>query len=315
MSKGKESVVGQCKLCGETKVLVGSHIVPDFVFRWLKDISVTGHLRSTDVPNRRTERGLMRSWLCSDCDTKKFGDCLEDPFAKKVFHPFINGERVFPFTYESWLFRFCVSVLWRVLLIGIEDATRQNLKSNLPSLELISEMQDQADSWRKFLLDEESTWVGQNVYLLPFGCEGLHPTDVGSRMNAYTQFAIDMGTYLQAFEPMVFAKMGPFVTFIPIKPHFNIIWEKGGFSRIEPSGGIVSEGPYVLPVFFKDHMMLQADKKDAIRNKLSDTQKELIDKLLEENYECFINSPEYAANLLDGLENSDESTFDSFDER
>ncbi len=305
MAKSKRVTNGTCKLCQETNCdLVDSHIIPDFVIRWLRDISTTKHLRTTNVPNRRTERGLTRNWLCSDCDNKKFGDSLEDPFAKEIFYPTLNSEEFSPLTYDSSLLRFCVSVLWRVLLIGIEDAERKNKQTgDKPPLAFIADLQDQADFWREFLVDENAEWKGQNVYLLRLGCEGLRPEDIGPRMNVYSKLSIDMSTHFDPFgEPIVYAKMGPFIICTPFIPYYNAFWTNGGIFPISPDEGILSCGPYKLPDHFKNFLISQANIADEIYRKLSETQKNMIDDLKEIHYTDFIKSEENVLILLDMLE-------------
>jgi len=49
---------GSCRLCSRARELQLSHIVPAFVYRWLKDLSGTGFLRFGKNPNRREQDGL-----------------------------------------------------------------------------------------------------------------------------------------------------------------------------------------------------------------------------------------------------------------
>lgn len=305
MAKSKRVKNGICKLCKETNCdLVDSHIIPDFVIRWLRDISTTKHLRTTTVPNRRTERGLTRNWLCSDCDNKKIGDSLEDPFAKEIFYPTLNSEELSPLKYDSSLLRFCVSVLWRVLLIGIEDAELKNKQTgNQPPLSFIEDLKDQANFWREFIFDTNAEWKGQNVYLLRLGCEGLRPEDIGPKMNVYSKLSIDMSTHFDAFgEPIVYAKMGPFIICTPFVPYYNALWTNGGISPISLDGGTLSSGPYKLPDHFKRFLISQANIANEIYSRMSESQKNMIDILKAMHYADFIKSEENALMLLDMLE-------------
>ena len=45
-------VFKQCALCASTSELQASHIIPGFVFDWLRDTSATGHFRSSQIPDR-----------------------------------------------------------------------------------------------------------------------------------------------------------------------------------------------------------------------------------------------------------------------
>jgi hypothetical protein len=48
-------VTGTCALCGENKKLRMSHIIPNFVFKWMKETSATGFLRSAENPKKRLQ--------------------------------------------------------------------------------------------------------------------------------------------------------------------------------------------------------------------------------------------------------------------
>jgi hypothetical protein len=45
-------------LCGETNELRESHILPGFVYPWMKETSATGYLRFRQQPNVRVQDGL-----------------------------------------------------------------------------------------------------------------------------------------------------------------------------------------------------------------------------------------------------------------
>lgn len=96
-----------CKLCGKIKTLRESHIVPKFVFDWLKVSSGTGFLRWSEMPNKRVQDGKKEHILCSNCEA--LFNQWETPFATRIFHP-LNRQESLRFEYESWLLKFAVSV-------------------------------------------------------------------------------------------------------------------------------------------------------------------------------------------------------------
>ena len=55
---------GQCRLCGAVSELQESHVLPAFIYRWLRDTSANGHMRSGEMPNKRIQDGHKRYWLC-----------------------------------------------------------------------------------------------------------------------------------------------------------------------------------------------------------------------------------------------------------
>jgi len=56
---------GQCRLCQADADLQLSHILPAFVFRWLRESAGGNPIRNTSTPNLRVQDGLKRYWLCS----------------------------------------------------------------------------------------------------------------------------------------------------------------------------------------------------------------------------------------------------------
>lgn len=130
-----------CALCEHPKDLMESHLIPKFVFRWLKK---TGgeHIRRADNPNKRVNDGLKPKLLCHDCE-QKIGK-LEDKFARDIFYPYV-GKGKQKFEYDSYLFQFVVSVLWRVALFSLPSA----------SLDHKSLIASKLMDWREFLNGEK----------------------------------------------------------------------------------------------------------------------------------------------------------------
>jgi hypothetical protein len=47
-----------------------SHILPSFVYRWMKETSATGYLRFGQQPNLRVQDGVKRHLLCANCEQR-----------------------------------------------------------------------------------------------------------------------------------------------------------------------------------------------------------------------------------------------------
>jgi hypothetical protein len=136
---------GTCAFCGEHKSLKDSHVLPAFVYRWLRTRSGTGHIRNTENANRRVQDGLKFPWLCGDCESQF--NRYETPFATKIFHPWHSGE--YRIAYEEWLLKFCVSVSWRVLKFA------RGRNKNVPYSNVQQTLMDSAEvRWRAFLKNE-----------------------------------------------------------------------------------------------------------------------------------------------------------------
>ncbi|EIV8646471.1 TPA: hypothetical protein NJ448_004790 [Vibrio parahaemolyticus] len=83
-----------CKYCEEKEAINNSHIIPSFVYDWVKITSPTGYVRSTNEPNLRKQDGLKSALLCLDCE-RKFST-VEDGFKKEYFSKVANYRKPCP---------------------------------------------------------------------------------------------------------------------------------------------------------------------------------------------------------------------------
>ncbi|EJG0767667.1 hypothetical protein HYO33_23550 [Vibrio parahaemolyticus] len=83
-----------CKYCKEKEAIKNSHIIPSFVYEWIKVTSPTGYMRTTDEPNLRKQDGLKSALLCLDCE-RDFSK-LEDVFKKEYFSKVANYRKPCP---------------------------------------------------------------------------------------------------------------------------------------------------------------------------------------------------------------------------
>ena len=77
-----------CQLCDRDASLCESHVIPKFVFKWIKDTSATKRLRSMDDPDRLKQDGRKPRLLCADCE--RIFNRWETLFAKHIFWPYIS---------------------------------------------------------------------------------------------------------------------------------------------------------------------------------------------------------------------------------
>jgi hypothetical protein len=100
-----------CALCGEEKPLCESHIIPNFIAKWLKESSATGYIRLREEPNLRVQDIYKTPILCNECE--QLFSTFEKKFSENIFIPFHKGETTF--RYEEWLQLFSISLAWRVI--------------------------------------------------------------------------------------------------------------------------------------------------------------------------------------------------------
>ena len=82
--------MSKCALCHNVKELKDSHIIPAFVYRWIKETSATGYLRFSENINRRYQDGRKIKLLCLDCE-ERFNK-YETSFSNNIFYPYANKE-------------------------------------------------------------------------------------------------------------------------------------------------------------------------------------------------------------------------------
>lgn len=93
-----------------------SHIIPKFIFRWIKKTSITGKLRSTDNPNLRKQDGETKKFFCADCEQKL---SVVEKYFKEEFLDKAKNNNLKKSEVTIELFDFCVSLIWRNLKLRI----------------------------------------------------------------------------------------------------------------------------------------------------------------------------------------------------
>lgn len=120
--------MAMCALCENVDKLQLSHIIPKFVFRYLKKDSFTGRMRNVSNPNKAVQDGDKMYLLCGKCE--KLFSQRETLFSNKFFQKFkadgFNG-----LSYDgNWLNYFITSVNWRTLYLDLKGFVENNDKEN-----------------------------------------------------------------------------------------------------------------------------------------------------------------------------------------
>lgn len=97
----------RCALCAESSDLQQSHIIPKFVFKWLRETSATHHFRFSQKPNLRVQDGLKPRMLCQKCE--QLFSSWENEFSKNCFVPLNSGNNR-KISYGPWMLKFATSV-------------------------------------------------------------------------------------------------------------------------------------------------------------------------------------------------------------
>ena len=193
---------GTCKLCGKIGDLQQSHVLPSFVFKWMKQ---AGHIRNSELPNRRVQDGEKREWLCSGCE--QLFNSFETPFATKVFHAY-DADRKVRVRYGEWMAKFCASVAWRSLSVsrdnGFKNLTEQQTKLASGALETRS----------RFLLSGYKHTGSFELHMLAFAeIESTNIPNLAPNINRYLNRTIDIDVAASNSMCFSYSKLGPFAIF------------------------------------------------------------------------------------------------------
>ena len=226
----------QCRLCKASDDLRESHIIPSFVFKWLKKTSATGYLRFGEEMQRRKQDGVKIPLLCGTCEQRL--SSWERQFSENVFMPLTSGNGFNPFDYGPWLTQFAVSLSWRSLTFM---PTLAPLK-HVPSQHL-TRLDDAAETWRRFLLDDHQPITPFDQHLIPLGFLDSHTVpSLPPNINRYIARSVAIDVVTSPEQVFVFTKL-PFALIIGI-----LYSAKPGEwvgTKLDPAGGHFGEGKHI----------------------------------------------------------------------
>lgn len=272
---------GVCAFCEVKARLRESHVLPAFVYRWLRGRSGTGHMRQTDNPNQRVQDGLKLPLLCGDCEG--LFSRYETAFATKVFHPWHAGTYQIP--YEEWMLKFCVSVSWRVLRFARGRSSNASYTTEQHAL-----MDQAASRWRAFLRDEEPHPGAFEQHLLIFDLiEETSIPDLPTNMNRFMAGAVTLDIVGSDRSLMTFAKLGRFTIF-GIVQRGPGQWEG---TKVHVRHGLLKPDKFVVPAgllhLFRQKAALVSESFTA----MSPTQRAKVDKHVLDNPDAFAKSDQF----------------------
>jgi len=216
----------QCLLCGRPAPLQASHIIPKFVFDWLKETSATGFLRRAVAPNVRVQDGEKRKLLCRDCEAK-FAR-WEKRFAEHLFVPY-QKDRKAALRYEKWLLLFSVSVAWRIGVskVSVDEKVRP---------ELLKALEDAIQCWTLFLLGThtEAGPYEHHLFLLDV-VTASGAVDLPQGFNRYLLRTVDCTVVSSSKKLFVYAKFPNMIFRSSVVPPQAPGWVN---TRIEEKGEI-----------------------------------------------------------------------------
>ena len=223
--------IGICALTGEKCELQESHIYPKFVYKHLKQTGGS-RFRVANNPNQALQDGLKKHLLGSWAELE-FSK-REKWFAENIFSPFINGQLAnTKLIYTEDLYYFCISLLWRVLLLT---------KDNVIGEEERRKCDEALEEWRSFLNGGSLPNTYGNIYMMPITPELFDKEQLiqpGTRENVEVQWYIR-----RSFDSDLFGLIPNNNTFFCKIPYF-FFWaaierdnqQMNYGLRISPNGG------------------------------------------------------------------------------
>jgi hypothetical protein len=268
--------------------LRASHILPAFLFRWLRETGGTPHIRHSTNPNVRVQDGLKVPMLCDECE--KHFNRYETDFSKRLFYP-VSEDSALVVPYGEWLLRYCVSVSWRILRHAFDTTTMAAFSDEQRDL-----IQSALNTWSRFLKGEASSPGIHEQHFWQMGAISEHSMpDMPTNANRYLMRAMHMDIAWKSDLVMTYAKMGPFILFGYVQPPKS----KWVGTKIHVRHGVIKPGKFELPGdiywYIRDKML----EMSSLNQEISATQWDKIDAAIMGNLDRMRGSKQFEAILHD----------------
>ena len=280
--------ISTCALCRQSDDLLQSHIVPQFVWDWLKRSSGTGFFRIGLAPNRREQDGFKERLLCGDCERLFSG--WEKQVAENIFIP-IHESGASVIQYGPWLSKFCASISWRTLFLY-----RQLGLSHLSS-EMLSAADRALDAWRSFLLGQNDNPGPFEHHLLPL--EPIQDSTVPGtppNMNRYFLRSVDLDVACNVNSAFVYAKLCRLMLVSFIQMPKSSAWEG---TKIDYENGTIRPRSCKLSGEFGQYLVNRASKMAVLQSGISDKQKGKLDQAICADPDQVTQSESFRAMVYD----------------
>jgi hypothetical protein len=267
-----------CALCLQNGDLQESHIIPKFVFRWLKKGTP---IRSNQNINRRIQDGIKFPLLCRNCE--QVFSSWEKTFSEQIFIPLHDSKPVTRrIDYRKWMMKFAVSISWRVLIHykiieELKDFSEEKIKLINEALEI----------WRKFLLDEIEHPQKFEQHVLPIDIISTHNLKgVSPFINRYLLRSCHFDIFTSENTIIVYTKLCRIMIFGFVLEKDSSRWQG---TKIRVNKGDISPRYYRVPGYLFHYLNDKSNEIHSLLNSMSEKQKELVNKYRKEEVENFEN--------------------------
>lgn len=189
-----------CELHKQEAKLCESHIIPKFVFKWMKKTG-TSRLRQVKTLNTPQQDGIKKQMLCQECENKFSKG--EKWFNENVFTPFLK-DNSFKVKNDKNLEYFITSILWRVIKLFKDDGNDYKFMTYLNEAE---------KEWSDYLIHDGQLSKYKNSHLILINSEYW----ISKKMDLYFSRAVDIDIVEGEDDCFIYAKFSRFILIGEIK--------------------------------------------------------------------------------------------------
>lgn len=268
--------MGKCMLCSNMSDLKASHIVPRFVYQWMRSTGGS-YFRNSGDPAKRKQDGAKEYLLCGSCE-QRFS-AREAYFKQAIFDPYINGNAK-TFHYDQRLFYFNISIAWRVLVSTLGD-------KDIGTNRFIGQLRNAESEWRNYLLTESLPPRYDETHLFFTNILSGSKQPV-RKTNRYLARAVDTAIAFNSTMCAVYWKFARFASFSAITPFDQSLWIG---TRVSPAGGTLYIPQEINDGYFGSYIFDRARiVSEAMANSLTEKQKKFHEERIKSDPEAFLNS-------------------------
>lgn len=290
------SNLSNCALCNKDAELKLSHIIPKFVFRYLKKDSFTGRLRNALDPNIALQDGDKEYLLCGECEGLLSKG--ETKFSNKFFQVF-KKEGFSRLDYNnSWLNYFVTSVNWRTLYLDIDGYEKEEDIKNKISTNQLSFLKKAEQIMRQYLQGErrDLDFIENHIFFFDtiksienedHNLTTLHSLIQGSAFG-YTVHTQNGGVY-------VFANLSGIFIITILKKEKKEKWRN---TFIKNEKGRIKSPQYSNSTVFSEIYYI-AEQREHSYKRMSEKQKHLILDKAKQDVDGFKKSGSYQRIIKD----------------
>ena len=269
---------GICPITLKEDFIRKSHIYPKFMWKHLKNTGGTV-FRNAANPTKELQNGEIISLLGERAE--QMFSKRELWFEKNIFTPYVTDPITCNrFSYDSRLYYFAISLLWRVLYI----------KKHLVKEDVTPIVKEALEDWRSFLNEDiDVPRLFCNIYIMPLDSDkmGLPPNNYDIDFYLLREFDANIMTARFSKDIAVYCKFPRFCIWGQLQR------EDTGINyglKIAPNRGILkfkkfNVGDGIVREYIWNRINESANIAENISNKLSDKVQDTMVKRLKTNIE------------------------------